>query len=126
MDYTFPVITGPREGWPQESKCPVCGKTRIFEPNSFACLAGGALLGETDSSCECEVNGFLDINWHGAHSDDGGKGDDPDIHASVPIATGDQTMQYELYFCSTSCLRTFLNSWVDTLETKVEQERKDT
>jgi hypothetical protein len=103
----------------------VCGKTGIFEPNSFACLSGGALLGKTDSDCECEIGGTLDIAWHGAHPTDGGKGDDPDIFASVPIATGEHTMQYELYFCSTSCLRTFLNSWVDALETRLKEHKKN-
>ena len=124
MNYTFPIITDTHEGWPKESKCPVCGKKGIFEPNSFVCLSGGALLGETTPHCDGEVSGFLDVVWHGCHTRDGGVGPDPDIIANVPIATGDHTMQFDLYFCSTRCLRAFLNTWVDALEKKIKDEKQ--
>ncbi|MBX7244510.1 MAG: hypothetical protein K1X53_03370 [Candidatus Sumerlaeaceae bacterium] len=117
MSFSFPIFTDANEDWPKESKCPVCGKSGIFEPNSFAVLSGGAIsVGDNPVDCACEWGGFLDIFWHGAHTDLGGNGANPDMHVGVPIAESDKSLQFCLYFCSTTCLRSFLNTWVDRLE----------
>ena len=67
------------------------------------------------------LDGFLDLTWHGAH--DGGSGPDRDIHLAVPLADRVKGGQFEFYFCSTTCLRAFLNAAVDELENRIRRER---
>ena len=64
----------------------------------------------------------LRLIWHGAH--DGGTGRDPGIEASVDIVEDTRGGQADLYFCSTGCLRQFLNECVDELERRIEKARK--
>lgn len=67
------------------------------------------------------MDGFLHMFWHGAH--DGGIGKDKGIEASLDIARDVRGGQFELYFCSTKCLRSYLNYCVDELERKLTVER---
>ena len=99
-----------------EGACPVCGKLFAFEPNSFAFLTGGALLSESNLSSVMEPNleGFLSVGFHGAHSE---KLSLPSAQLLVADDTPDG--QFEIQFCSTTCLRQFLNRCVDQLENKV-------
>jgi hypothetical protein len=96
-----------------------------MEPHSMAILAGGAMR-VTDEKNKCaemidDGAGFLDLCWHGAHT--GGSGIDPDISAEVSLADWTPRGQFEFYFCSTSCLRAFLNACVDALEAKIAAAR---
>ncbi len=68
-----------------------------------------------------KLDGYLHLTWHGAH--DGGDGDDRDIYAKVPIADGVVGGQYELCFCSTDCLRAFLNAAIYELEQRIAAEK---
>ena len=68
-----------------------------------------------------DARAFMTLMWHGAHS--GGKGELPDVFASVDVADEVANGQFELYFCSTSCLRGFLNYCVDELENRMEAAR---
>ena len=111
--------------FPNTARCPQCKRGKIFEPNSMACLNGGAFLmdrrhktGKQDD----RLDAFICINWHGAH--DEGTGEDREIYEFVSLAEDCRRGQFDLYFCSTKCLRAFLNSWVDALETKVVKARK--
>ena len=92
----------------------------------MAVLAGGALLMDrkTDSGgLSDDMDGFLDISWHGAH--DNGLGSDRDMMISVYAAEDCRGGQFEIYFCSTACLRSYLNTWVDKLEEKIKDERSN-
>ena len=67
-------------------------------------LSGGALL--LDRKRENSVHtplleGFLHLNWHGAHDD--GEGHDRELWTMVDVAEGTVGGQFELYFCSTAC-----------------------
>ena len=62
------------------------------------------------------MDGFLHLSWHGAH--DGGEGKDREIGAMVEIARDVRGGQFDLYFCSPKCLRSYLNYCVDVLEKK--------
>jgi len=91
----------------------------------MAVLTGGALFMDRkrrNGAMHNQMDGFLDILWHGAH--DNGEGDDRDIATSVYLANDCRGGQFEIYFCSTACLRAFLNAWVDALESKVGKQRK--
>lgn len=98
----FPVITGDDEEYPARALCPRCGKRKVWEPHSFAVLKG-------------EVK--FDLTFHGAH--DNGIGGNRDVYVGVEIVR-DRSGEFELYFCSPSCLRTFLNDGVDELEARIK------
>ena len=51
----------------------------------------------------------------------GGQGNDGDIFCGVDIIHDAIGGQADLYFCSTKCLRKFLNACVDELERKVAE-----
>lgn len=65
------------------------------------------------------LDGFFNIAWHGAHTKFGGNGESPDIYTSIDIAADVVGGQFELYFCSTKCMRAFLNKIIDMLEEKM-------
>ena len=92
----------------------------------MAILAGGAVrvVDRPSKSADMAVDsiGFLDIIWHGAH--DGGLGTDREISARVPLAEDTPDGQFEFYFCSTRCLRDFLNACVDKLDLRIRKEKK--
>ena len=68
------------------------------------------------------MDGYTSVTWHGAH--DNGLGKDRDIFTSVYFAEDCEGGQFEIYFCSTNCLRAFFGSWVDALEAKIEKEKR--
>jgi len=86
----LPAIRSGQSAYPTRALCPWCQKGKVFEPHSFALLSGGSMEG---------IEGFLHLNWHGAH--DEGQGSDRDIYTSVPIVSSSEAGQFELYFCST-------------------------
>lgn len=75
--------------------------------------------GGPDNSME----GFLSLSWHGAHLTEGGTGKDPELFVNMDVARDCIGGQFELYFCSTDCLRLFLNQCVDALEQNIREER---
>lgn len=90
----------------------------------MAILEGGACLLDKRtrvSGPDERMEGYLYMAWHGAH--DGGTGRDPKVHGLVNIALDVRGGQFALYFCSTGCLRAFLNACVDHLESKVARQR---
>jgi len=93
-------------------------------------LGGGALLLDRKRENSRESNAlsaFLDFIWHGAHN--GGIGKDRDMYIQMPIAEDVIGGQFELYLCSTRCLRAFLNALVDEFEGRIkrtkDQARRD-
>ncbi|WDP91819.1 MAG: hypothetical protein HUN04_19750 [Desulfobacter sp.] len=121
----LPVVKETQSHFPKEPKCPICGKRKVFEPHSFAVLSAGALLmnRKDDSGGPSDnMDGFLNIGWHGAH--DSGEGEHREIGCYVDIFRDVFGGQANAYFCSTECLRTFLNECVDALEKRINQEEK--
>jgi len=104
----------------------MCKTAKVLEPHSMAIVNLGAVLmtnRETRSgSMSGDLDGFLRFSWHGAHN--GGTGRDAGIQASVDIVEDTRGGQADLYFCSTRCLRQFLNECVDGLERRIEKARK--
>jgi hypothetical protein len=121
----LPVVKGKSAHWPKQSLCPICGKNKVLEPHSMALLSAGALLMDRveDSGGPSDaLDGFLELHWHGAH--DSGRGKDRDTYCVVDIVRDALGGQADLYFCSTKCLREFLNTCVDELERKVAEARR--
>lgn len=125
MNLDFPLVSRERKVFPPTDACPVCGRVGVGEPNSFAFLSGGASVAaqNTDPATSVRRHGFLSLVWHGAH--DAGVGDDAGIYASVDLAEEVEGGAFELHFCSTACLRAFLNTCVDALEEGIASERTE-
>src|SRR5262249_19044409 len=106
--------------WPRESKCPVCSKQ--FN-GAFAVLNAGALMGDGkgNGSWDDRLLGFFTMIWHGAHGNP-----DPaenDVYSGIDVVEDVQGGQYDLTFCSTSCMRSFLNACIDKLEMRVKRSQ---
>ena len=86
----------------------------------MAILNAGAMrrIGKDRYEMAMDAAAFLTVSWHGAHS--GGQGARAGVHASLDVADSVANGQFDLYFCSTTCLRGFLNYIVDELESKIE------
>ena len=124
MKMKLPTVKGRTTYYPKKALCPWCQKNKLLEPHSFAILAGGALLmnrKEKFGAPDDKMDGFLHLSWHGAH--DGGQGKDREIGTAVHIAYDVRGGQFDLYFCSTKCLRSYLNFCVDELEKKIRAKR---
>ncbi len=120
MRAKLPVVAKTKSSYPDKALCPQCRKAKVLEPHSMAILSAGALRMDrkTDSGKMSDnLDGFLSLTWHGAH--DNGAGDNRDIYTSVYVADSVGGGQFDVYFCSTDCLRAFLNECVDALDAKI-------
>ena len=123
----FPLLQGKQTYYPRKALCPQCNEHKVFEPHSMVIFAGGATfsgLKRVKAGSHNQLESFVSITWHGAH--DTGIGTDRDIHTCVDLVKDSRGGQFEIYFCSTACLRAFFNSWVDALDAKVQRERQKT
>ena len=100
-------------------QCLVCRRAGAHEPNDFAYLNGGGLrmLNKDSSVVAPDLEGFLSIGFHGGHSE---THSNPD--ARLDIADNARFGQFELYFCSTACLRKFFGLCVDALEQQLSRK----
>jgi hypothetical protein len=122
----FPLVEGKQDHWPDNPICPICGRSKVSEPNSFAVLGAGAFLMDRKTDCSIlseDLEGFLSIYWHGAH--DGGVGENPEAGFNVDIIKDALGGEASLYFCSTACLRTFFNLCVDALESGIKKDIRE-
>ena len=103
-----------------EGACPICGMPVASNPNGFAFLAGGALLQSDKRSAKMDprTEGFLFIGFHGAHGESSSC-----PSAQIQIAEETPHGQFEIEFCSSACLRQFLNRCVDQLEDKLSVQK---
>ena len=119
----FPVAGGRNIFFPKEGNCPSCNNAKVHEPHSMAIVNLGALLMTDREKCagamSDELDGFLRFIWHGAHN--GGTGADEGISAYLDIVEDVRGGQADLYFCSTACLRAFLNACVDEFERRIAE-----
>jgi hypothetical protein len=98
----------------------MCESKRVGEPHEFVGLSGGAAsaLGQSGE-------GFLSIFMHPREAPPFGPppaSGEPLREANgaeVEIVRDTEIGQFDLYFCSTSCLRHFLNACVDELGRKL-------
>ena len=116
----FPTIKGESDPHFDKRECRVCGARGLHEPNSFATLEAGAMekVGNVAAAAFDHL-AWLPMSWHGAHTDLDGDGKLPDTGGHLKIVDDCPSGQFAIYFCSTGCLRTFLNECVDALEKKI-------
>ena len=115
----FPVVKGNQVVFPKDDLCPWCRKRKLTNPPGAAILNAGAMR-LTKPECYEMAQGdaaFMALIWH---SNDPTNYDD----ASVEIAELVDTGQFDLNFCSTDCLRAFLNYCVDELERRRKSRKQ--
>jgi hypothetical protein len=117
----LPTIKGDADPFFDRRECRVCGARGLHEPNSFAVLDGGAMvpMGDGGAAPVFDALAWFGMSWHGAHSDMKGTGQRPDTGGSVKVVDDCSAGQFAIYFCSTACLRKFLNACVDELEQRI-------
>ena len=120
----FPIVQKKKSYHPKAPRCPQCRRRKVLEPHSMAIISGFTtfIRRPRPNTSVADLATSLDITWHGAH--DSGIGDDRDIFTTVSLAEDCHDGKFQVYFCSTKCLRAFLNTWVDALETKVRSEKR--
>ena len=68
------------------------------------------------------LDAFWHLIWHGAH--DGQRGAFRNIYEHLVIIDDRRGGEFELQFCTTRCLRRFLNAKVDELEEKRDTQKR--
>lgn len=98
--------------------CRHCGENVFKETETFVILAGGALVRRVVKSNP--VKAFLSLKWRAPFSrGEGG------MLKSVDIVDYSDDRQFDLRFCSSACLRNFLNSQVDALDGQIDEWYRD-
>jgi hypothetical protein len=115
MQISYPVLKGDtRPHWPSDGRCPVCGKN-FREAGQVAYIMAGASWDAGELSVADDViQAFLNVGVHGARTD---VKDSADIEIVSDLHGG----QFDFEFCSTGCLRSWLNSVVDRVEQDLRQ-----
>jgi hypothetical protein len=115
MEVSYPVLKGAmRSVWPGDGRCPVCGRG-FREMQQVAYIMAGACWDSDELSVDARViQAFLNIGVHGARSD---VKDSADLQIIRDLQGG----QFDLNFCSTNCLRDWLNSVVDRVEEDLQR-----
>jgi len=115
----FPLIKGKKSYWAPfcaGKKCKICGQ-KDNSSNKFIALMGGALKGNSkNAEMSSDLIGFLDLTLH--NHDYKGRG------GYIQIVDSSANGQFDLYFCSTKCLRKFFNLLVDEFEKGINNETK--
>ncbi|MGE0492316.1 MAG: hypothetical protein AB7S38_24095 [Vulcanimicrobiota bacterium] len=102
--------------------CACCHQEVYRSDETYAGLSGGACI-ELDLDEDLELyrrlvqraSGFLEIWWRSPYS----KGEGGSLEKAKIVEDGHHG-QFDLAFCSTICLRSYLNSRVDALEGVVQ------
>jgi len=119
----FPVLKGEPVWVLRQSSyslCPQCKKARVmgtYPAYPTIILMGGAMRVVDRKSKSAEIAddciGFLDLCTHNEHGND----------VMVDIVDDTPSGQFEMYFCSTRCLRAFFDMCVNDLETKMTKSK---
>ena len=99
---------------PSNERCPVCGSA--FQ-SGFAYLSAGALLLSEDGQDSLHpdrLQGFLHVGFHGT---------DPDMRDSSDVEVVDSLRggQFDLNWCSVSCMRAWLLKLLAEVELRVQR-----
>ncbi|MBI3914762.1 MAG: hypothetical protein HY327_11345 [Chloroflexi bacterium] len=116
----LPVVQGNQVFFPKNRVCPWCRKNKIGGAHGMAVLNAGAMrkVGKERYEMANDTAAFFTLTWHGDHSD----ASKEHAFATIDVADMVESGQFDLYFCSTDCLRGFLNYCVDELEQRVKKK----
>ncbi len=120
----FPVLKGKHVVFPRDHICPWCRKKKLSDSDGMAILNAGAMrpiAPQCYAMADDDV-AFMSLVWHG--NDSPANSHTRNEFATVEIADLVDSGQFEFYFCSTDCLRAFLNYCVDELERRRTRSRR--
>ncbi len=116
----FPVIMGEQRVLPSggSGACPICQDRPVSTDVEHVVVRGGALLAAPDGTVDLTARNeaFLFMDWESGIRMDGRGREIETPHAEFEIARDVAGGQFTMLFCSTACLRKFLNECVDRLE----------
>ena len=125
----FPLHTNPESSQiPSGANCLICEK-RIGEGYGFVRLTTGAILHDNKKRKYGEPSELMDsifsLWYHGAHPTKKGENgrieitsmDNAEHHMDIVSST--QGGQIDIHFCSSTCLREFFGSVVDSFESGI-------
>lgn len=107
----YPLITKKdKPFYPQDNLCPICKHDRTLNSEFYVINAGALKKGNDHTYVPDEDSkGFLSMAYHpDHHSKKQGK--------SIEIVSGAKGGQFDLYFCSTTCMRTFFDNLISEFE----------
>ena len=130
MPMKFPVIDeGQVNNINSDHICPICSKNKIDSSEKVILNAGGIIDSITESKIQKGIEnsegslgihypltGFWNIAWHCLNISK-----EKNVTAvNLEIVNFSKLGQFDLYFCSTHCLRVFFNAIVDEMERIIE------
>jgi hypothetical protein len=108
----YPIISKKTKSFfPTNEICPICATNRTNLNSEFYVLNGGALekINQDVSISSDKMEGFLSVQYH-PEKDNGNRG------FNIDIVDQSKGGQFDIYFCSTSCMRQFFNEFIDEIE----------
>ena len=110
----YPIISKKTKSFfPTSVVCPICATNRTKLNSEFYVLNGGALekINKNTSMSSGKMEGFLSVQYH--------SGDDSEnCGFNFDIVDKSEGGQFDIYFCSTNCMRQFFNELIDKIEKK--------
>ena len=109
----FPVLHSEKNVLPErtDSVCPVCSKNKVWGNNEYVELSGGFISSAENLEVDLWLDWFSESNGGAQEQEE------------VAIVSEVKAPRFQLAFCSTDCLRKFLNSAVDKLELKINANK---
>lgn len=115
----FPMISKKTKPFfPTEKICPICKVNNTTLDSEFYVLNGGALekVNKNTSMSSDILEGFLSVQYHS-----GEKNKNPGVN--IDIVEKSKGGQFDIYFCSTNCMRQFFNKLIDTIENETSANK---
>ena len=111
----FPVLHGKQHNFPDVSDpvCPVCKLKNVWGSNEYVELSCGSQIENAQT-----IESDLWLDWFSNKDSNGVQ-----AQAELAIASEVSSSRLQFAFCSTDCLRKFLNTAVDSLECKIHETK---
>ena len=124
----FPVIDHKGDNvYPEGNICPICKKEKVFTKNDRHIeISGGGLFvlnkKEEYKKSIPETEGFLSLVWYEKVKNKNGISLWDGSYMDIVERSANGI--YSLSFCSTKCLREFINKCLDEFERRVEKRKE--
>lgn len=93
--------------------CTSCKQPVFLKDETFVLLSGGGLVEQAIEKKPKSLTAFVDISWRSPYS----KGEGGTLKYVHLVECSED--QFEFMFCSSACLKTYLNSRVDALDSEI-------
>lgn len=102
--------------YPIDKICPICGTDRTTLDSEFYVLNGGALKKIDTETYTHDENaiGFLNFAYHPAINS-------KRLGKTIDVIEYSKNGQFDIYFCSINCMRTFFDLIIREIETQANK-----